>query len=889
MRRFHVCVVGALLALFSAPLPSASDDDVLACVRPLPEDPTVFSSGACQCGFDSIDCSLLNLTTIPRNILPTTKSLSLAANSLTRIVLLPTLPDIQILNLRRNEITQFVFRGVFDNYPKLEELDLGENHLTSLPSGIFKALSKLTTLLLDQNRFAALPPNLLDMTTSLTQLRLERNEITALNADLLSHTTQLSELQVQLNNLTTIPSTLFVNTTVLQYLHLSVNPDLALIPEGTFSNLTSIITLEMLGDASACTATFDLASLTCDCAIGYTGDGTFCEPRDCGVVLGVEFATENCTGDTRYLGDPCPVACDPGYDGGAQEYVCGADGQWLGSLTCLPKDCFSEIIGLHPDGGAVCQGDTRFTGDDCTATCNPGFEGSSANYTCSANGDWVPVQAPLVCNPVECDEDISDLTQHASVDTCQNNEFLDTCTVGCDPGYEGGPATFTCSAEKTWDFVLTCTGVECGRNIDGLGANAKAKCRNQTWFGGTDCLASCDPGYYPEGYPSNVVRYECNQTGFWVPLQHPINCLRKDCGPVVSETLAHEQALRECDQHLFMDTCQPGCEPGYIPGGELTCSAEANWTGFANCTAVDCGSVVNVADNNLENMCADGTTQFDGPGCTLPCKPGFLGQRSFICAENTSWMPADPSEAGTQACYADCGLTVPELDLKRIPYQCNGRSALDGRCVAACPTGLESVGDPVFTCGDDGQWQGTFSCTEVSASSGPLGAGGTVTLIGAVLALLALLVLVVFFVWRRRRRRAQKQEASNNIAMTANPLHHANHDDTSPPRPARPTSGFADAMKDLDKSDSLRSNASMHQSSEGLGMHANPLARDRMASLHSTASANAALGGGFGDGGFGDLAFNSSSTDADFPQWAQEASKTDTIVSGGFMVPVADA
>lgn len=93
----------------------------------------------------------------------------------------------------------------------------------------------------------------------------------------------------------------------------------------------------------------------------------------------------------------------------------------------------------------------------------------------------------------DCGSTIPGLPTFAAETTCDQSLFGDTCEATCQPGYEGGPETFTCGTEGEWEGSLNCVGVDCGRAIPGLSEDATDRCRGDTSFGGDDCQAACAP------------------------------------------------------------------------------------------------------------------------------------------------------------------------------------------------------------------------------------------------------------------------------------------------------------------------------------------------------------------------------------------------------------
>ena len=90
------------------------------------------------------------------------------------------LAKVKFLGLRLNPSTErpFTLRLRSDDFKglvNLEELDLADTRLSSLPSGVFAGLASLETLNLNKNRLRSLPAGVFDGLTSLVTLRLQQN------------------------------------------------------------------------------------------------------------------------------------------------------------------------------------------------------------------------------------------------------------------------------------------------------------------------------------------------------------------------------------------------------------------------------------------------------------------------------------------------------------------------------------------------------------------------------------------------------------------------------------------------------------------------------------------------------------------------------------------
>ncbi|MGB0919629.1 MAG: leucine-rich repeat domain-containing protein [Holosporaceae bacterium] len=122
----------------------------------------------------------------------------------------------------------------------VEELELANCNLTSVPKWIAEKMPNLRELSLQQNQISQLPDNLFDL-HHLTLLNLEANQITAL-PKAIGNLRRLDSLHLAHNNLKNLPSTLR-QLVSLQYLDLSHN-QIGSLPDLTGLNNLLVVTLD---------------------------------------------------------------------------------------------------------------------------------------------------------------------------------------------------------------------------------------------------------------------------------------------------------------------------------------------------------------------------------------------------------------------------------------------------------------------------------------------------------------------------------------------------------------------------------------------------------------------------------------------------------------------
>jgi Leucine-rich repeat (LRR) protein len=185
--------------------------------------------------------------------------------------------NLQSHNAEWSSVVMEVVRHAFDNMNQLEELNLAQNNLWSLPSGVFCSMPSLKAANLSGN-------HLLDVTdvglsadagclANVAHLDLSENEITALRSgdlaqvegklksldlshnrvailgdEALSGLDSLLELNLGGNQLSALPPTVFNKSSSMQKLFLQ-NNTLTLLPAGIFGGLDGLVLLNLSHNA----------------------------------------------------------------------------------------------------------------------------------------------------------------------------------------------------------------------------------------------------------------------------------------------------------------------------------------------------------------------------------------------------------------------------------------------------------------------------------------------------------------------------------------------------------------------------------------------------------------------------------------------------------------
>uniref|UniRef100_UPI00358F796E phospholipase A2 inhibitor-like isoform X1 n=2 Tax=Myxine glutinosa TaxID=7769 RepID=UPI00358F796E len=131
---------------------------------------------ACLCNDAIVDCRDKVLTTVPSNILNTTKTLILQLNIIEQlsITAFANLEHLKFLDLSWNYLRSLPL-GVFDQTFNLEHLDLRQNGMKRLPAGLFDHTPLLHTLSVSHNLLSSIPSHLIDHLDHLKSFSARKN------------------------------------------------------------------------------------------------------------------------------------------------------------------------------------------------------------------------------------------------------------------------------------------------------------------------------------------------------------------------------------------------------------------------------------------------------------------------------------------------------------------------------------------------------------------------------------------------------------------------------------------------------------------------------------------------------------------------------------------
>ncbi|XP_055929903.1 leucine-rich repeat-containing G-protein coupled receptor 5-like isoform X1 [Argiope bruennichi] len=209
---FEKCCFFVFLALFCGASTSLTSEMTPPTSQPCPKD--------CVCSGNPdalrVDCSNLNLTSVPPDIGPMTSILDLSWN------------NIRELN-----------DGEFARLTRLQELNMANNHLEIIPETAFLKLSTLRTLHLQNNRFRSIPSLSFASLVNLENLYLSYNNIDIPTEDTFALLPRLQKLWLDGTNLIETPVKSLLPLTKLEALNLASN-NIRIIPDNSFQNLKKL-------------------------------------------------------------------------------------------------------------------------------------------------------------------------------------------------------------------------------------------------------------------------------------------------------------------------------------------------------------------------------------------------------------------------------------------------------------------------------------------------------------------------------------------------------------------------------------------------------------------------------------------------------------------------
>ncbi|XP_076316479.1 uncharacterized protein LOC143228914 isoform X2 [Tachypleus tridentatus] len=194
-----------------------------------------------------VDCSNLNLTSVPSAINPKVASLDLSDNKISQLsdFAFSHLPQLEELNLGSNSLMQ-LSPNVFNGLHKLKVLSLQDNKLEHVPEEALRFLPTLETLNLAANKIQIVPEFAFMNQTKLLILVLQKNSIEVIQNRAFTGLNSLRVLEINSNKLQTLPEALS-SLPMLQDLTFADN-QISYVPDNAFQNNPQLTLLEMGGN-----------------------------------------------------------------------------------------------------------------------------------------------------------------------------------------------------------------------------------------------------------------------------------------------------------------------------------------------------------------------------------------------------------------------------------------------------------------------------------------------------------------------------------------------------------------------------------------------------------------------------------------------------------------
>ncbi|XP_076805622.1 vasorin-like [Clavelina lepadiformis] len=222
---------------------------------------------ACDCHNKEVWCESRGLTSVPVDIPADTRMLFLFDNKITTIPdgSLSRLKSLRLLSLSSNRLNDSAFKpSLFLQLKQLQNLELSDNRLTSIPRNAFAGMPNVVRIYLENNKISSIDRDALKNMSNLLELKLSNNrlsdfpkivacpalsrlclggnELVRLRPDGLRQV-NLEHLELSRNRLNQLPSTFFGGLSNMRVLDISSN-QIHRVPQ-IISNMTSLQTLNL--------------------------------------------------------------------------------------------------------------------------------------------------------------------------------------------------------------------------------------------------------------------------------------------------------------------------------------------------------------------------------------------------------------------------------------------------------------------------------------------------------------------------------------------------------------------------------------------------------------------------------------------------------------------
>eukprot|EP00117_Sycon_ciliatum_P024152 scpid46494/ scgid20336/ Sushi, von Willebrand factor type A, EGF and pentraxin domain-containing protein 1; Polydom len=356
--------------------------------------------------------------------------------------------------------------------------------------------------------------------------------------------------------------------------------------------------------------------IVCDSLGRWNTNITTCERITCSDLSAPSNGSLQSTGPPYFL-SVRNFKCSSGYELlGHPSTVCQSNGKWSRpSPSCKLIQCDGGPV--PPGNGSVVipPSPGKVVGSVRHFRCREGFVLNGHSYSfCQSNKKWS--KPPTTCNPHPClaPYNISNAVIRPGQ---QPYVYLNTLTVDCDPGYEGG-GEIQCEKNGFWSTV-TCDPTECPKPNNP--ENGRVFVENA--FFGSVANFVCDAGFFLDG-SSNIT---CKDDRSWTshqPRCEPVTCptLTAPGNGAVSKGAEDVDAIRRFS-----------CNPGYklIGHSTVVCQLKGQWSWSApTCQYVPTAAPTTPAATTVPTT--QPSTQPTTPATTPPGTPEASSGSSTVAA-----------------------------------------------------------------------------------------------------------------------------------------------------------------------------------------------------------------------------------------------------------------
>ncbi|NWR63193.1 CFAH factor, partial [Bucorvus abyssinicus] len=402
---------------------------------------------------------------------------------------------------------------------------------------------------------------------------------------------------------------------------------------------------------------------------------------------------------------------------GSEEIEC-VDGQWSSPPSCIESKMPCGSPSSVPNVVLHQQDQTQFLhGVEVIYGCKQRSGNAKARKIKCLNGEWKPF--PVCADPYpQCvlPEGIVLLLNHHGAGTKKESRFYRVIRYTCEPA-DKIIKEATCVSGR-WTPEIECTKDSTCPPPPQL-PNAQQITVGRNYKHESKITFSCLKSFQLIG--ANEIA--CRE-GKW---QSPPYCVERPCLP--PQPLECAEVPRLENQNLEIE--KEG-EKVYLAGArfeyvsrsgytlvgpsEITCSM-GNWTAAPTCLEMQCGSVPEVANAQIEGR----NKEIYEPGETIlyQCDAGFLivGPPEIICREG-NWTAPPVCED------VSCG-TAPEIPSAYITSTQQERYLPGDRVRYECESNFQMLGGNYVTC-TDGEWSQPPICRDVTCEPPPEIAGGKI-------------------------------------------------------------------------------------------------------------------------------------------------------------------